>query len=73
MAARTLEQIEAMPTEVLTCADVAQILGANADTIRQQARERPELLGFRTIIAGNRVKIPKRAFVRFMRGEDAKE
>jgi hypothetical protein len=73
MVARTLEQIESMPTEVLTCADVAHILGANADTIRQQARERPELLGFRTIIAGNRVKIPKRAFVRFMRGEDAKE
>lgn len=71
MAVRTLEQIEAMPTEVLTCADVAHILGANPETIRQQARERPELLGFRTIIAGNRVKIPKRAFVRFMKGDSA--
>ena len=40
MPARTLEQIEAMPTEILTCADVAPILGANAETIRQQARER---------------------------------
>lgn len=71
MTARTLDEIEALPTEVLTCADIAPVLGANADTIRQQAREMPELLGFRVIVAGNRVKIPKRAFIRFMKGEDA--
>ena len=69
----TLEQIEAMPTEVLTCTDVAKVLGANADTIRQQARERPELLGFRVIVAGNRVKIPKRAFLQFMKGDRENE
>ena len=63
----TLEQIEALPTEVLTCQQIAPILGANPATIHGQATERPELLGFPVIVAGNRVKIPKRPFLAFMR------
>jgi hypothetical protein len=63
----TLEQIEALPQEVLTCAQVAPVLGANPATIHGQAMERPELLGFPVIVAGSRVKIPKRPFLRFMR------
>ena len=68
---KTLADIEALDCEVLTCAQVAPILGANPDTIRGQAVERPELLGFPVIRAGRRVKIPKAAFVRFMKGEMA--
>lgn len=63
----TLEQIEALPQEVLTCAQVAPVLGANPATIHGQATDRPELLGFPVIVAGRRVKIPKRPFLRFMR------
>lgn len=66
----TLDQIEALPVEVLTCAQVAPLLGANPATIHGQATERPELLGFPVIVAGSRVKIPKRPFLRFMRGEN---
>ena len=33
------------------------------------ARQRPELLGFDVIIVGNRVKIPREAFIAFMRGK----
>lgn len=65
----TLDQIEALPVEVLTCAQVAPLLGANPATIHGQATDRPELLGFPVIVAGSRVKIPKRPFLRFMRGE----
>lgn len=65
----TLEQIEALPTEVLTCQQIAPILGANPATIHGQATERPELLGFPVIVAGRRVRIPKRPFIKFMRGE----
>lgn len=64
---RTLEEIEALPGEVLTCQQIAPILGANPSTIHLQAMERPDLLGFPVICAGRRVKIPKRPFVRFMR------
>lgn len=63
----TLEQLEALPGEVLTCAQVAPVLGANPATIHGQATDRPELLGFPVIVAGRRVKIPKRPFLRFMR------
>ena len=63
---RTLADIEKIDREFLTCAQVAPILGANADTIRQQAVEEPSLLGFPGIIAKSRVKIPKRPFLRFM-------
>lgn len=63
----TLEEIEALPNEVLTCAQVAPLLGANPLTIHGQATDRPELLGFPVIVAGRRVKIPKRPFIRFMK------
>jgi hypothetical protein len=68
---RTLADIEALDCEILTCAQVAPILCANPNTIYGQAMERPELLGFPVICAGRRVKIPKAAFVRFMKGESA--
>ena len=66
---RTLEEIESLPTEVLTCANVAKVLGANPACIHAQAMSKPESLGFRTIIHGTRVLIPKKPFLQFMRGE----
>ena len=62
----TLEQIAALPGEVLTCTQIAPILRANPATLHQQAIEMPWLLGFPVIVAGNRVKIPKRPFLKFM-------
>ncbi len=62
----TLEQLAAIPGEILTCQQVAPILKANPGTIHQQAIEMPWLLGFPVIVAGSRVKIPKRPFIRFM-------
>ena len=65
----TLDQIEAMTADVLTPAQVASVLHLDQDTIRGQAREAPWLLGFPVVLAGNRVKIPRLPFLRFMRGE----
>ena len=62
----TLEELANVPSEILTCAQVAPILGADPATIHGQACERPELLGFPVIVAKSRVKIPKRPFIRFM-------
>lgn len=70
MERMTLDQIEAMTTEVLTPAQVASVLHLDQDTIRGQARECPEWLGFPVICAGSRVKIPREAFLRFMKGEN---
>ena len=65
----TLEELEAIPGEVLTCKQIAPILGAKADNLHQQAVEAPHMLGFPVIVMKSRVKIPKAAFVKFMRGE----
>ena len=62
----TLDELAALPVEVLTPAQVAPVLCLDQDTIRGQARSCPELLGFPVVVAGNRVKIPKRPFLRFM-------
>lgn len=68
MTALTLEDIESMDALTLTPAQVASVLHSDPQLIRVAARQRPELLGFDVIIVGNRVKIPREAFVAFMRG-----
>lgn len=68
MQRMTLDELAALPVEVLTPAQVAPVLCLDQDTIRGQARSCPELLGFPVVVAGNRVKIPKAAFISFMKG-----
>ncbi len=65
----TLSDIESLDTETLTPAQVAAVLQMDADAIRWQARQEPQKLGFPSICVGSRVKFPKAAFLRFMRGE----
>lgn len=50
----------------LTPADVAPILGMDPHSIRLIARKRPELLKFEFIISGNRTKIPRIPFLRYI-------
>jgi hypothetical protein len=64
----TLAELEAVPREWLTCAQVAPLLGADRANIHDQAVTAPELLGFPVIVIKSRVKIPKKPFIRFMTG-----
>ena len=66
----TLDEIRASEKTFLTPADVAGVLAADAQSIRLQAREFPEALGFPVICVRNRVKIPRKPFLRFL-GEEA--
>lgn len=52
--------------EYFTAAEVCGVLGADPQTIRDTARQRPDLLSFPVICTGNRVKIPRIPFLRFM-------
>ena len=63
----TLDELEALPVDSLTPAQVAPVLCLDQDTIRGQARSCPELLGFPVVVAGRQVRIPKPAFIKFMR------
>lgn len=65
----TLKEIEQSDKEMLTCADVSEILKCNPYSLHIQAQQRPEMLGFRVVCIGNRVKIPRRPFLKFMEGE----
>ena len=65
----TLQEIESYEREYLTCAQVAPILGANPYAIHMQAMADPSVLGFPVVIIGRRVKIPRRGFLRTMKGE----
>ena len=63
----TIEEVEALPTEVLTCDQIAKVLHVDPTTLRVQAKTKPEQLGFPVIVVKSRVKIPKQPFLRFMR------
>lgn len=66
----TLDEIRASDKPFLTPADVAGVLAADAQSIRLQAREFPEALGFPVICVRNRVKIPRKPFLRFLGEEE---
>lgn len=65
---KTLAEIELSTAEMLTPTDIAPIFPANPQSIRLQARDNPEQLGFPVICIGSRVYIPKHGFLRFCRG-----
>lgn len=66
-----LEDLEKIEREFLIPKDVAPILGVDPYNINVQAKQDIERgvnsLGFPVVVIGTRVKIPKRAFIKFMR------
>ena len=62
----TLEELIHSDKDVLTPAEIASVLRSTDQTIRVVARQRPDLLGFPTIIMGTRVRIPRIPFLKFM-------
>lgn len=65
-----IEEMKRSAKEVLTPQDVAEVLGCDPQNVRILARQRPELLGFPVIVIKNRVKIPRRAFLKYITGEE---
>lgn len=66
----TLDEIKASDKLMLTPADVSEVLNADPQDIRLQARMDPAKLGFPVVIIKTRTKIPRIPFLRFM-GIDA--
>lgn len=50
----------------LTPAEVADLLNCDPQAIRDAARHNPEQLGFPTMRVGNRTKIPRMPFLRWL-------
>ena len=66
---KTLEEIEALEKEMLVPADIAPILGCQPYTINVATRNGQNPFPFPVIRMGTRVKIPKKPFLKAMRGE----
>lgn len=64
----TLEEIKSSTKTMLTPSDVSKVLGCAPYSINQQVRSNPASLGFPVMCSGNRVKIPRLAFIAFMEG-----
>lgn len=66
---KTLEDIEAIQRDYLLASEIAPYLNLGPQSIRYQAQEEPQKLGFPVIVCGNHVKIPKQPFINFMCGD----
>ena len=66
----TIDDIKAMPDTMLTPSVAAQIIGCDPQKIRLYARDARwrDALGFPVIVIGNRVKIPRLPFIRYVEG-----
>lgn len=64
----TLEQIRASDKLWLFPEDVAEVLGCNPQSIREQAHDDPSKLGFPTIVVGTRTRIPRIPFLNYFGG-----
>ena len=62
----TISEIRSSDKLFLIPSDVAPVLGCDPQNIRVAAQSRPELLGFPVSVVGNRVKIPRSPFLRFV-------
>ena len=62
----TLEEIKVYRHEILTAAEVSDVLKCDPYKLIWQAKNDPQRLGFPVIVIGNRVKIPRRKFLDFM-------
>ena len=67
-----LTRIASSDVEMLTPADVAPVLGCHPYAINVAAKEDPARLGFPVCLIGNRVKIPRRAFLRWVGYEEVR-
>lgn len=66
----TLQEIRESSKDMLTVHDICKIVGIDQNRIMWQARENPNRLGFPVCVAGRTVRIPRKAFVRWMDGEN---
>ena len=62
----TLKDIINMDKDFLTPTEVAGVLNCAPQLIRYQATNKPDLLGFHFCKIGNRIKIPRESFIKWM-------
>lgn len=69
MTSDELARIEALPKEMLVPTDIAKYLGCSPYAINVATKDGRNPFPFPVIRMGTRVRIPKRPFLKAMRGE----
>ena len=67
---KTLEEIEALPKEMLIPSDIAGYLGCAPYSINLRVKNSANPFPFPVMLIGKRVIIPKTPFLKVMRGEN---
>ena len=67
----TMDEIRESRNDMLSPADIADVLGSDPQTIRVTARTHPERIGYPFTFVGNRIKIPRIGFIRWMEGSQS--
>lgn len=65
----TMADLKKRTDATITPAEAAAVLGMAPHWLRLMARERPGKLGFPVIVYGNRCRIPRIPFIRYLEGE----
>lgn len=65
----TLAEIEKLDRDYLTVVEVASCLHYDAQVVRDQVERNPKWLGFNICQCGKSIKIPRLAFIAWMKGE----
>lgn len=68
----TITEMQNSTKEFLNPEDIAEVLGCHPYSINRQAKSDNTKLGFTVSLIGTRVRIPRRAFLKWM-GYDEKE
>ena len=66
--AMTLKEIELLDRDFLTVAEVAGCLKCDPQLVRDQTERNPKYLGFSIAKIGHSYKIPRLAFIAWMKG-----
>ena len=67
----TLEEIRRSGKDMLSPADIAEVIGSDQETIRVTARKHPERVRFPFCFIGNRLKVPKEGFLNWLEGRQS--
>ena len=62
----TIEEIKSSSAAILNPDDIAEVLGVNPQSIRDQAQAWPGSLGFPVSVIGRRTLIPRKPFLNFI-------
>ena len=66
----TYEELLKSDKEFVVAADIAPIIRCDPYALHMAAIQCPERLGFPSIVLGRRVKFPRRAFIKWVEGNE---